>query len=232
MRHWLRLGMLVFGLLIFGMLVIAPMLLAEPALAQPQPGTTTQAGDQVSELTLERVLTSFAEMSGFSASFTEKKEMDLLAKPLTSSGTLHYSAPDKLVRRTDPPKESTVLIDGDTLSFAEGGEKQDSINLNEQPVVRQFVDGFRHVLAGDLAALQKDYTLDFQTSGEGWTLTLTPTGKDARQLVEEVVVKGEGTALNTLIVKETIGDVTTTTFSQVQRDRTFTNEELEQLFSL
>ncbi len=178
--------------------------------------------------TLDSVLRRFASIEGLTLSFHEEKRIALLTMPLSTDGTLAYSRPGRLARRASG---QVVLIDGASLRMADGGHEQ-HIDLASQPVVRSFVDSFRALLAGERAALEQSYVISFATTAPDWTITLTPRGAPLSEFLASIVFVGHGDALVSMTMSETSGDVTTTTFSNVDDHHRFSAEESARVFDI
>ena len=195
---------------------------ANPTPSQAQPAAPT----------LERLLAGFASMTGMSARFVEEKQIALLARPIRSEGVLYFTAPGRLMRRVTSPTVSAALIEGDTLTFVGDGRREE-IPISSNAVVGGFVSSFRHVLAGDRAALERAFTLRFEAlGGQRWRLRLLPRNADLRRFLTEMELVGEGARVETMVMREASGDLTTTTFSEVDTARRFTAAEARDLFRL
>jgi outer membrane lipoprotein-sorting protein len=205
-------------------------LLAAPAAAQPRPGPPAA---RRAAITLDAVLARFRALTGLSARFREEKRIALLAAPLVSEGTLDYAPPGRMVRRTTSPAPSVALIDGARLRFRDEGGEQ-TLDMAAMPVVRQFVDSFLAVVAGDRAALERAYAIDFRApdpaATERWSLTLTPRAPALQRVFREIALEGEGVALRSLTLRETNGDASVTTFSDVNTARVFAPDEAARVF--
>jgi hypothetical protein len=107
---------------------------------------------------IDTLMRSLAKHEGGRAKFVETKTIALLDKPVVSSGELNYLPPARLEKRTLKPKQEFMVLDGDNLRL-ERGKQVFSIRLSEQPEALAFVDSLRGTLAGDKAALEKNYKL-------------------------------------------------------------------------
>ncbi|MBK7773249.1 MAG: outer membrane lipoprotein carrier protein LolA [Sandaracinaceae bacterium] len=195
---------------------------ASPTSSQAQPAAPT----------LERLLAGFASMTGMSARFVEEKQIALLVRPIRSEGVLYFTAPGRLMRRVTSPTVSAALIEGDTLTFVGDGRREE-IPISSNAVVGGFVSSFRHVLAGDRAALERAFTLRFEAlGGQRWRLRLLPRNADLRRFLTEMELVGEGARVETMVMREASGDLTTTTFSEVDTARRFSAAETRDLFRL
>lgn len=178
--------------------------------------------------TADSVLARFARIDGLTLRFHEVKQIALLSSPIVTDGTIAYARPGRLARRSG---STTVLISGSSLQMSEAGRVQ-RIDLASQPIVRSFIDSFVQLLAGDRAGLERGYALSFAADAEGWTLTLRPRAAPLTQFLRDVVFRGRGDDLLSMTMTEVSGDVTTTTFSDVDDHHRFTAEELARVFSL
>lgn len=215
-------------------IALTTALFAQPTAPQRPHATTTVSSPQPA-LTLDGLLSRLAASPGFEARFREEKRIALLAAPLVTEGELRYSAPSRFVRQTTSPAPSVLLLEGRELRMGDhrGTER---INLDSNPVVRQFVDGFMAVMRGDRTALEAAYTLAFRLTDprdpEAWELSLTPRSTALQRVLTRLVLRGRATTLRAMTVHETSGDQSETVFSQVDPARRFTPAEISRYFRI
>ncbi len=206
-----------------------------PRNRPPRPPVTAPVAPVAAPVTLDALLRRFAAVPGLHARFREEKRVQLLAAPLVSEGTLDYAPPSRLVRRTATPAPSTVLIEGSHLRFGDGRGEQ-SIDMNATPVVRQFVDSFLALVAGDRAALERSYEIDFRVPDaqrpEAWTLTLRPRVATIQRVFRDIELRGAGVILDAMTLRETSGDETSTRFTEVDAARRYAPDEAARVFRL
>ena len=65
---------------------------------------------------------------------------------------------------------------------------------------------------------------------EGWQLTLRPRLPSMARIVRVIRLHGVGAVLESMAVEEATGDVSTTTFTQVDGTRRDSPEEISRLF--
>ncbi len=186
--------------------------------------------------TIESVLASMARVRALRVRFHEEKRIALLSSPITSEGTIDFQrgeagAPTRMARRTLRPTRQVVLIDGSELRMSDG-RTTSRIDLASQPVVRSFVDSFLQLLVGDRAALERTYTLSLEVAPSGWTLVLRPRSAPLSTFLSEIRFEGGQAGLTSMVMTEVSGDVTTTRFSEVERDRRYDADEAARAFSL
>jgi hypothetical protein len=186
---------------------------------------------QAKPLTLETLLAGFAAMPGLQAEFREEKHMALLAEPLINEGSLHFAS-GKLARHVTSPVASRVLIADGLLEFGDGSGKE-TIDLDANPVVRLFVDSFVHIFAGDRAALDQLYAIQFSPVEDGqWLLVLRPRMSPIDKVIDRVIVEGKQLAITKMRIIEIGGDETVTVFSKVDTAKKYSARELADVFKV
>lgn len=215
-------------------LALAAALPAAVATSVSVGAPTAQAAppEAVQAITLDELLQGFAAMPGLEASFRQESRFALLAAPLVDTGTLHF-AQGKLARRTLEPAPSVVIMDSGGIEYGDGNQSE-RIDLEGKPAVRQFVDAFTRIFAGDRPGLEALYQMQFQVLGEDgreWALILVPKVSPMNQIIERVEVHGSELTFSELRVYEKGGDESITTFSKVDTKRRYTEAELGKLFS-
>jgi Outer membrane lipoprotein carrier protein LolA-like len=154
---------------------------------------------------LDRVMSALALRKHGHVTFVEKKFIAVLDKPVESSGELLYDAPDRLEKRTQKPKaESLVLQNG--IVEAQRGKRHYVLDLKQYPQVVPFIESIRATLAGDRAALERVFKVDFSGSFEQWRLSLAPLDAQLGKTVKEIHIEGERDLIHTVEILEADGD--------------------------
>lgn len=206
-----------------------------PCLAGAAAGLTTSLVAPVAEaagpVSVEELLVGFADMPGLYAEFRQESHFGLLAEPLIDTGTIHF-ADGKLARRTLAPTPSVVVMDERGIEYGDG-QKTERIELEGKPAVRQFVDAFTKIFAGDRGGLEALYRIEFQAGeGHSWTMTLVPKVSPMDRIIAKVVVSGTDLEIGTMRVVEHGGDETITVFSKVDTKRKYSKSDKAKLFSV
>ena len=139
------------------------------------------------------------------AHFVEKKSIAMLEEPVTSSGELFYTAPNRLEKRTLEPKPESMLLDGNTLVI-EQGRKKHVLQLARYPEIAAFIDSIRGALAGDRAALERSYTLSLSGTEESWALQLEPKAEKVKKVLTRIRIAGARDALHSIAIDQADGD--------------------------
>lgn len=144
-------------------------------------------------------------MPSANARFVEHRYLHVLKKPLAVSGTLAYTAPGRLVKDTLDPKPEHVVIDGDALTV-ERDNKTETLQLADYPQIGAFIEGIRATLAGDLAALDRVYTVRLDGGAEAWQLRLEPRDPKMQAIVQAIVISGSRARIERIDTQESDGD--------------------------
>jgi hypothetical protein len=156
---------------------------------------------------LERLMQAMATIKHRTVCYQEEKRMDLLETPLSSEGMLEYIAPDILVRSVHKPSQVRYTIDSKLVNI-EKGDKLQTRNLDDLPIVRIFVESFRAVLAGDLTSLLKHYDTVFNGDLGQWEIILYPKNKNLAGYVDKLHLSGTGDMIQMYIIEDSNGDLT------------------------
>ncbi len=203
---------------------------AEEKAKPPKPPAADKAPADVDTL-----LASLAKAPGLYAHFREEKHITVLQQPLVSEGSIYFAPPSHFSRRTEKPLKSTMIIDGNEMSFVTE-ESHERLSLGANPVARLFTDAFVMLLSGNRAGLEKIFKMQLTPKAGGasgeWKLVLTPRVTPMDKMIKELELRGRGLNLNELDVRETSGDWTRTSFTQVDLNRRYTPAEQAKYFKL
>ncbi len=141
-----------------------------------------------------------------SAHFTERKYAAILNQPIESTGTLSYTAPGSLEKRTLTPKPETIMLHDDQLSGTQANGEPFQVSLSDHPDIGTLVEGVRSTMAGDQATLGRYYSIALEGDQSDWHLSLTPLDRAVRDKVDGIRIDGAGTQLRRIQVHEHDGD--------------------------
>jgi outer membrane lipoprotein-sorting protein len=154
---------------------------------------------------LDRLMSALAQRKHGHVTFMEKKYIALLDRPVESSGELLYEAPNRLEKKTLKPKPESLVLEGDSVS-AQRGRHHYVLDLKQYPQVVPFIESIRATLAGDRAALEQVFKVDFTGSFDRWALGLVPLDPKLARTVKEIHIEGEKDLIRTVEIRETDGD--------------------------
>jgi len=110
----------------------------------------------------------------FARALCREKYLSIVNTPLEYTGSLAYTAPDKLEKRTETPKPEKHAAGGGKLTLTNANRQTRVVMLAQYPQVRAFTESIRSVLAGDFNALARYYNVKGEGNIEQWTLLLEP----------------------------------------------------------
>ncbi len=154
---------------------------------------------------LDRLMALLARRKHGEVSFTERDTLSILSRPLESSGVLIYDAPDHLVKRTLRPKRESLALDGDVVTVRRGGRAL-HFDLDSYPQAAPYVDAIRATLAGDRAALERVFHVEFEGSLDHWRLALTPRQTRMAKSVRRIRITGARDDIRRIEILERNGD--------------------------
>ncbi|MDO6387578.1 MULTISPECIES: LolA-related protein [unclassified Uliginosibacterium] len=145
---------------------------------------------QAAEWPAAELFKLLAQQKSGRASYIEKKYIGILDKPVESSGTLAFTAPDKLEKRTLKPRPELLRLEGDKLYIEQAGKAPLNLNLSSYPEVAAFVDSIRATLAGDRKALENSYQLNLLGAADKWQLILLPKYTSMSAILTRIAISG------------------------------------------
>jgi hypothetical protein len=164
-----------------------------------------QASSAAPDRELDAVLAQLALRQHGHVEFIEQHFLSVLDHPIESSGDMRYDAPDRLEKRTLSPRRETLLLAGGILTV-DKGKSHRVVDLHAYPQVQPFIESIRATLAGDRAALEKLFTLEFIGTRPKWTLTLLPKDPKVKRTVAQVRIDGANDQLSKVEIRQPDGD--------------------------
>jgi outer membrane lipoprotein-sorting protein len=200
-----------------------------PAPASDAPPATLLSGAAARGAATDPVLALLA-VERMSCTFREEKRVALLARPLTSSGTIHFERSRGIARSTKAPKVEHVVLTRTSLRIRTAS-KSEEIPLDKSKDLRAFALIFPTLLRGDRAELERSFELGLHGSTrDWWALTFTPKAASLKKLVKQVVVFGRKAEVVSLRVTEASGDTTVTQLTDIRKNADVTETEIATAF--
>ena len=163
---------------------------------------TLASAQSLSLATLMQSLSKEKERHG---KFVETKHLKVLSKPLRSSGTVYYNAPNVFEKKTLEPTPELVRVNGNSLLLERGTRKM-NIQLSSQPQVAAFVSAVAGLLTGDARMLEQNYQYQLMGSVNNWTITLTPKDSRMKSYITEIVAGGDQSQVRRIDYRQADGD--------------------------
>jgi len=209
---------------------------AAPASAAPAtapasaaPPASLVSGEAAHGAAIDPVLALF-KLERMSCKFSEDKHVALLARPLRSTGTIHFQRGQGIARTTLTPRRQQVVLTPTTLRIRKDAHVEE-VPLDKSKDLKAFALIFPTLLRGDRAELERAFELGLYGGAEGWwALTFTPRTDSLRKLVRRVVVFGRKGEVVALQVAEASGDTTDTRLSDVHTNADVPDAEIAAAF--
>jgi hypothetical protein len=154
---------------------------------------------------LDHLMALLAERTHGHVSYIEQDYLAVLDAPLESSGELLYERPDRLEKRTLVPRAASLILERGNLTIQSGRRKR-VLALRDYPQIAPFIESIRATLAGDRAALEQVFHVNFEGSLAHWTMTLAPLDTILKSVVQQIRIEGDRDELHTVNIQQADGD--------------------------
>jgi hypothetical protein len=163
---------------------------------------------------LAQLMQSLSQVKSAKAGFVERKTLSIVTMPLEFSGTLAYTAPDRLEKHTLLPKPESMVLEGDKLVLEIARNQRRTVVLSAYPVIWAFVESIRSTLAGDLNTLNRFYRVSLAGEPSAWRLLLIPSEPAMQKVVREIHIAGTKNRVVSIEIIETEGDKSVMTITE------------------
>ncbi|CAK2817013.1 conserved exported hypothetical protein [Vibrio crassostreae] len=171
---------------------------------------------------ISELQTVLSENSIVRGEFTQTRNMEMFAQPLTSQGTFLLDKSSGLLWTQTTPFPVNLVLTDNKLSQRFADQPAKIITDKENPMAFYFSHIFLSVFHGDTQKLQEQFALNFEpatnTSSDenvqAWTLTLKPQNAPMNAVFEAITLQGNSD-IERIELKEIRGDSTVIEFSQL-----------------
>ena len=160
--------------------------------------------------------------------FTQTRNMEMFAQPLTSQGTFLLDKSSGLLWTQTTPFPVNLVLTDNKLSQSFADQPAKIITDKENPMAFYFSHIFLSVFHGDTQKLQEQFALDFEpetttntdesanasSQDTRWTLTLKPKSAPMNAVFEAITLQGKND-IERIELREIRGDSTVIEFSQL-----------------
>jgi hypothetical protein len=163
-----------------------------------------------SALTLPELQRQLQSAPVRAVAFEEERESPWLTGPVFSKGTMR-STPDALEKRVDSPRAETWRLLADRIEWVGGDPAaRKEILFSNAPALALVAGLMRNLVAGDLAALARDFRIDITGDAGAWRARMTPKDAKVARALSAVEIEGANGRVVVITVSETSGQRTTT----------------------
>ena len=139
--------------------------------------------------------------------FEQAKQVKGFKRPLKSSGTYLVTKGQGVVWTTLKPFPSVLTVGADEISSRQGDKELFRLDAKSEPTVRLITQLLFSLLAGDVQALETQFTAKGEVTKDGWSIELTPKSEGLKKVFERVTLKGDRT-VREVELNERTGDTT------------------------
>ena len=140
-------------------------------------------------LDLPELMTMLGKQKQGEANFVEQRYVRGFDGPLSASGTLSFTAPDRLVRKTLSPRPETMSVEGNSLVLSRSGRTR-TLTLDSIPELLGLVEAMRATLAGNSTVLERYFRTRVSGSPDNWAIDLTPVDERLASQVNSLRLTG------------------------------------------
>ncbi|WP_373958639.1 outer membrane lipoprotein carrier protein LolA [Vibrio gigantis] len=188
---------------------------------------------------ISELQTVLSENSIVRGEFTQTRNMEMFAQPLTSQGTFLLDKSSGLLWTQTTPFPVNLVLTDNKLSQRFADQPAKIITDKENPMAFYFSHIFLSVFHGDTQKLQDQFSLSFQPATAqssdqntgSWTLTLKPKSAPMNAVFEAIRLQGNSD-IERIELKEIRGDSTVIEFSQLSHQPEVLSDAEAQQFQL
>jgi hypothetical protein len=170
-------------------------------------GLPARSAEPTAPWGIDSLMLRLSEVKQSQAHFVERKYLKVLKAPLELSGTLTYTRPGRLEKRTLKPKAETLTVADDKLMLENPARNERRVlKLQDYPVLWGFVESIRATLDGDIKALERFYRVELEGGPAKWRLYLVPRDRKMNEVISLVRIDGSQARIDIIEVQEAGGD--------------------------
>jgi len=139
--------------------------------------------------TFEGVVARLAEAGVVRGDFTQQRKIELLSRPLESSGNFILSELGLYWHQTQP-FSSILIADGERLVQRLEDGPTTSIDAAENPMVLPFSRIFLSIFEGSEEQLREHFEIAFAVDGGDWEISLQPMTYPLSEAIETIILRG------------------------------------------
>lgn len=174
---------------------------------------------QSDEISFDAVAAKLAAPAVLRGSFIQTRHLQLISKPLQSSGRFLLSDMG-LYWEQDEPLKSVMIADGERLLQRVGDSPLQSIDVARNPVVLTFSQSFLSIFKGNEDELRSHFDLEFLPGvdeASSWMIVLTPISYPMSEAIASINISGRE-YIEELKVNSRSSEETIISFSNLQTE--------------
>ena len=163
---------------------------------------------------LERIQSMLTKPDVLCGHFEQTKTLVGVSRPVRSRGRFCVVTGKGILWSTTEPFVSSLLLTPAQIVESRGGQVTQRLSADKEPGVRIINEVLMSLLAGDLSKVTGTFDVAAQVTGSEWEATLTPRAAGLKSVLASIALGG-GHTVTSVTLRETGGDRTVITFSQI-----------------
>lgn len=181
-----------------------PRILVRITLAAAAAFSAAVCAETIDNSTFDTVAERLSRVGTIRGSYVQTRTIPALTNPLNSSGRFIVSDLGLYWEQREPFR--TVIIADDTqLSQAVADEPMVTIATDEQPIIVGIAEVFVGIFRARTETIDRYFDIDFESTEDAWSMTLTPKGFPLSEAIVDIVVDGRN-LIERLTVQGSAGD--------------------------
>ncbi|MBO4282545.1 MAG: outer membrane lipoprotein carrier protein LolA [Bacteroidales bacterium] len=164
--------------------------------------------------TMEAIAVYTRQVTSIQCSFVQTKRSKMLNNATTATGTMEYTAPDKLVWAYATPFKYVLNIDGNNVAVTGKGADNKGANYQAKAMSRLILG----CVNGNQLFDERMFSYRIYDDGKKYAVALVPKRKEMLRVFQEIVICFDKKSLvaESIVLKEGSGDSTSIRFENVK----------------
>lgn len=165
---------------------------------------------------IDRISASAAKVKSMKCSFTQTKNLSMLADKVTSSGVLIYSSPGRLRWEYTSPYKYLFIFNGEKAHIGSRSKKE-TVDVRKNKVYREMARIMMSTITGQALSGSSDFICDIAGTPASWIVTMTPKKKELKLIFKkiELTFNRHDSTVSGIKIYEKNGDTTDLKFSDI-----------------
>ena len=190
-------------------------------------GIATVQGQEDPNAVLAELEQSFSKITTVQTDFIQVKVLKVFKHPVTIKGRILLQAPDRLLWRVNEPIPYAFLLQGKRATeWDQETGKIRELPFTGNPVFEQILVQIKSWFSGEFSELRKSYDVDVLSQTPLVLRFIPKSDNQAGKVIKEmrVRIREDHRYIESIVIAEVNGDVTTTQFKEVVLNQTIPAE--------
>lgn len=160
--------------------------------------------------------------------FTQVKTIFAVNRSMKSSGTFIFSL-DGIMWKTEKPFPSTMIVGMTSVKQTLANGKETVIDASSNQIFTSISSTLSAMFSGNAAVLNENFNVTFTSSDSEWNAVLEPKDEVVKKILTSLLISGKTLSnsadLNTIVMKEAVGDTITYNFTEQKYPKELTADE-------